>query len=420
MKIRTLLTLILLTTTVGAQADAYESLWKKAQKAQSTQNITRAHTYINKVYDRALNEGNTQQLTRALYAYDALQIKLPDDSIVNNAQRIWTARRNERDAVQHALLTHLLGRLTDNDYLLALSVTDTTFLKQQKVRDHLPLVKGYALFDLFGDYLRQRDMPDSVFVGWESADQPEEEEGQRKVYYDFNDTHAATAQAEDSHRPVPSTRSEETTMPSGSTTPTTATPPALTGNYCAFVFNVPGGASRVSLMERESGMPVPCWKLHRSDGHGQESDIVADGNGHVWQRPSQIHDYNGIYDWRLRPVVENEGFANTLKADNFHDAPYWGAAATQDESQLRIEMDGASTKKGHYSFTVRAPHRNLALMRDITVEGRLVEQRLFYFSDFIHFDIYWRESFGDEATVTFAYVLEGRLYTTQTKISRPR
>lgn len=446
-----ILFILLSLTTTMAQADIYDSLWQKAEKARTTSKTEQSRQCVDRIYNRALRESNILQLTRALYAYDALGVVLPEDSIVRNAKRVWTARRQERNAVQHALLTHMLGRLTDNDYLLALSVADTTFLKQQRVREHLPMVKGYSLFEIFGDYLRQRDMPDSVFVGWQ---RPVEEDTVVRKRYNFGNENENETQ---SYENKDETRSYEnevnsqdhtTTVVSAENTseqskhqpqkpqsqpqpqkpqlqpqqsqsqPTAAPAPALSGSYSAYVFNVPGGMSRTCLVETQSGRPVRQWRLHRSDGRGQETDINADGNGHVWQRPTQIHNYDGIYDWSLRPVTTDTGNSNTLRAKDFHNGGGWSSSETNSR-ELYLDIQREDKQKGLISVTVRAPHRNLTLMRDITSGGRLIEQRQYNFSDFIHFDLQWREAYGDEALVTFAYALGGHLYTAELKISRP-
>lgn len=429
-----ILFILLSLTTTMAQADIYDSLWQKAEKARTGSKTEQSRQCVDRIYNRALRESNTLQLTRALYAYDALGVVLPEDSIVRNAKRVWTARRQERNAVQHALLTHMLGRLTDNDYLLALSVADTTFLKQQRVREHLPMVKGYSLFEIFGDYLRQRDMPDSVFVGWQ---RPVEEDTVVRKRYNFENEdetrsyenevnsqdHTTTVVSAEntseqskpqSQKPQPNPQPQpEHPKPIASPTPT------LSGNYSAYVFNVPGGMSRTCLVETQSGRPVRQWRLHRSDGRGQETDINADGNGHVWQRPTQIHNYDGIYDWSLRPVTTDTGNSNTLRAKDFHNGGGWSSSETNSR-ELYLDIQREDKQKGLISVTVRAPHRNLTLMRDITSGGKLVEQRQYNFSDFIHFDLQWREAYGDEALVTFAYALNGRLYTAELKISRPK
>lgn len=457
-----LLSLSLFIITLTASADAYESLWKKAQKQQTAAQTTQVRTTVDKIYQRALREGNMLQLTRTLYAYDQLGITLTEDSIVKNAKRVWTARRQERNAVQHALLTHMLGRLTDNDYLLALSVADTAFLRQQRVREHLPLVKGYSLHEIFSDYLRQRDMPDSVFVGWE---RPVEEDTTTHKHYDFTTekrdfiernegptipTIRIPKEGDLPVKPVPLTPAQPKPVQQGQKpaqqgqkptqqgtlkpetapqrevptfkpvpTPSHTSAPALSGEYAAYVFNVPGGMSRTCLVEAKSGNPVRQWRLHRNDGRGMETDINADGNGHVWQRPTQIHNYDGIYDWHLTPATTNEGSANTLSPSDFHNGGGWNAGV-EDPKHIYLDIQKAEPERGYYSVTVRAPHRNLTLMRDVTSGGKLIEQRQYKFSDFIHFDIQWRDTWGDEAIMTFAYAFEGRLYTTQLKISRPQ
>lgn len=412
---RKLLLIILLCCTTQAFADAYDKLWQKAGKAQAAAKSAQVRECVDLIYKRAIAEGNTLQLTRALYAYHDLHATLSERETVENAKRVWEARRMERNSVQHALLTHMLGRLTDNEYLLALSIADTAFLKEQKVRDHLPLVKGYHLLEVFGDFIRQRDMPDSVWVGWE---RPQEE--------DSVATDAAAAQtpevqkAEDRHTPTevkPEPAKPESTKkrPAEQPKPIT-TLPALTGDYATYVFNVPGGMSRTCLVETKSGRPIKQWKMHRNDGRGQEQDFVADGNGHVWQRPTTIHNYDGIYDWSLQPVVE--GSVNTLKATDFHEREGWNAGES-NRKELWLDIQKEDRQRGLVSVTVRAPHRNLTLMRDITAGGRLIQQQQYQFSDFIHFDLQWREAYGSEALVTFAYVLDGHLYTASLTLSKP-
>lgn len=442
-----LLLLLSFLWAMAMQADVYTGLWQKAQKAQAAQKDRQTRECVDKIYKRALTEGNTLELTRALYAYQAMGVEMTEDSIVRNAKRVWNARRQERNAVQHALLTHLLGRLTDNDHLLALSIADTTFLKEVRIRGTLPLVRGYNLFELFTDYIRHRDMPDSVFVGWQ---RPQEEDTTvvRKHYnFDspsYNDRREppiivpsggdipTPGRADESastvrfNRPTSNTNTSATKTsekPGESAEKAPAAPPApapLSGEFTAYVFNVPGGMSRTCLVETRSGTPVKRWRIFRSDGRGQENDISSDGNGHVWQRPTQIHNYDGIYDWHLRPVVTEQASVNTLTPKEFHHGECWGKAGEHNERELHIDIQKQDMKQGLYSITVRAPHRNLTLMRDITAGGRLIEQRQYQFSDFIHFDLKWREEYGDEGLVTFAYALNGHLYTAQLKIQRPR
>lgn len=414
-----LLTISLLALALSASADAYDKLWLKATKAQAAAKTQQARSLVDKAYGRALKEGNTLQWTRAMYAYDALGVTLTEDSVVANAKRAWTARRMERNSVQHALLTHLLGRLTDNDYLLALSIADTTFLREQRVVGNLPLVKGYTLFDVFNGYLRQRDMPDSVFVGWQ---RPMDEDTTTAKHYNFgNDLKAVKVPAEGDIDVTPIQVKKKPDPGIERTTPGSGRAQTLvkvSGDYKAHVFNIPGGMSRTSLFEERSGRPVKQWALHRSDGRGQENDIAADGNGHVWQRPTQIHDYDGIYAWSLQALTEGNSRTNTLKASDYH-ATGWSHAEHNDR-ELRLEIQSHDAKTGSYGVTLYAPHRNLTLLRDITSGGRLVEQRRYEFSDFIHFSLKWREAWGDEALVTFAYMINGHLYTTEMRIARPK
>ena len=424
-------------TAVGALAESYDSLWKKAQKAKDEKHYVRAQDIIDKVYDRALHDGNHRQLARVLFAYDALNVRLAEDSIVSNAHRIWDARHKERNATEHVLLTHILGRLTDSDYLLALSVADTTFLQQQPVSQHLPLLGEGTLFDIFSEYIDERNLPDSVFVGWETsvAEQPVTETTRKT--YDFSaatttktDVPAAPATAPAAPKPVSQTSAPKSNAPASQpanreapkavgTTVELSPKGGVGGGFSAFVFNVPDGFSRICLVENSTGTPVKRWSLKRDDGRGQVDDITADGNGHIWQRPTQIHNYDGLYDWHLSPITADEAQANILLADNFHSGDTWGSVALHDEAQLKIDMESADPKGGTYSFTVRAPHRNLTLMRDVTSNGRLVEQRQYAFSDFIHFNMTWKETYGDKALVTFAYVFQGQLYEAQMTITRP-
>ena len=438
---RLLLIIFTLTASLYAGADTYNKLWQKASQAQQASKLVQARNQVDKVYARALKEGNTLQWTRALYAYDALGVQMSEDSVVKNAKRVWIARKQERNAVQHALLTHMLGRLTDNDYLLALSVADTTFLKEQRVRAHLPLVKGYSLHEIFCDYLRQRDMPDSVFVGWQ---RPTEDDTLIHKHYDFGETtrpldETSRRLGETTRRlgetkpgvvrvpaegDVPFAPMKETTTSASTTTSAPVKesprpePKPVEGDFNIHVFNIPGGMSRTCLVEAQSGRPVKQWTLKRSDGRGQENNIVSDGNGHVWQRPTQVHDYDGIYDWTLQPLQE-QGRSNALKAKDFHNGGGWNAGE-KNERELRVEIQKAAADGSHYSVTLHAPHRNLTLMRDVTSGGRLVEQRQYSFSDFIHFELQWREAYGDEALVTFAYALNGHLYTAELKLVRPK
>lgn len=94
--------------------------------------------------------------------------------------------------------------------------------------------------------------------------------------------------------------------------------------------------------------------------------------------------------------------------------------ATADPAHLRVEVQRHDAAQGSYSVLVRAPHRNITLLRDITAGGLLVEQRQYQFSDFIHFNLQWRDSYGEEALATFAYVLKGKLYVAQLRIARPK
>lgn len=422
-----LLLIFSLLISLSAVADGYEALWQKAQKAGKPQ---QQRALVDKIYVRALREGNGAQLTRTLYAYDALGITLPEDTIVRNAKRIWTLRRAERNSVEHALLTHMLGRLTDNDYLLALSVADTTFLKEQRVRQHLPLVKGYNLFEIFTDYLRQRDMPDSVLVGWQ---RPVEEDTVVRKHYNFASEKSKenlenlgnSRDSRDSIDPRnPMSPSNPGNPNNPSQTPAAPAPEPklhkpLAGQYSLYVFNVPGGMSRTCLVETKTGKPLKQWTLHRSDGRGQEDNIPADGNGHVWQRPRQIHNYEGIYSWTLTPLTTEGSSANALRADDFHNGGGWNAGE-ENKRELHLEILKSDTSRGLTSVMIRAPHRNLTLMRDITSGGRLIEQRQYSFSDFIRLDLNWKESYGDEALVTFAYALNGHLYTAEMKILRPK
>lgn len=439
---------LFLCGALAIQAESFDALWSKYQKLQATQ-PAKTRLCVDKMYQRSLSEGNVSQLARVLFAYDVLGVTLSEDTVVANAQRVWAARRKERNAVQHAILTHMLGRLTDNDYLLALSVADTTFLRAQKARDYLPVPGESSLYDVFCGYLLQRDMPDSVFVGWV---RPVEEDTVVRKHYSFDVPPLGVAEATPQTTPqpveytqgeapvtVPATTSPSVPQPvkvvpavpsvgsvspvqpstSSPSSPVPAPAPALNGAYCAYVFNVPGGLSRMCVVETVSGRPVKRWRLHRDDGRGQENDINADGNGHVWQRPKQIHNYAGIYNWSLQPVATDSSRVNTLGAQDFHNGGGWNAGENESR-ELRIDVEKIDTEKGVYSITLRAPHRNLTLMRDITSGGKLVEQRQYQFSDFIHFDLTWREAYGDSALVTFAYAYNGHLYTADIKISRPR
>lgn len=435
----TLLLVFISLVSLSAMADGYEALWQKAQKASKPQ---QQRALVDKIYLRALREGNGPQLTRTLYAYDALGVTLPEDTIVRNAKRVWTLRRAERNSVEHALLTHILGRLTDNDYLLALSVADTTFLKEQRVRQHLPLVKGYNLFEIFTDYLRQRPMPDSVLVGWQ---RPVEEDTVVRKHYNFagekseeniggkenledlgNPRNSRDSRdSRDSRTPRdpmsdnPGNPNNPSQSPAVPATPEPKIHKPLAGQYSLYVFNVPGGMSRTCLVETKTGRPIKQWTLHRSDGRGQEDNIPADGNGHVWQRPRQIHNYEGIYSWTLTPLTTEGSTANALRADDFHNGGGWNAGE-ENKRELQLEILKSDASRGLTSVMIRAPHRNLTLMRDITSGGRLIEQRQYSFSDFIRLDLNWKESYGDEALVTFAYALGGHLYTAQMKILRPK
>lgn len=443
-KLRILLTVLVAGTTVCALAESYDSMWKKAQKAKDEKQFVRAHEILDKVYDRALHDGNSRQLARALFAYDALNVRLTEDSIVSNAHRIWDARHKERNATEHVLLTHILGRLTDSDHLLALSVADTTFLQQQPISQFLPLLGEGSLFDIFTEYINERNLPDSVFVGWEApaTEQPATETP--RATYNFSaapapktNVPAVPATAPAAPKPVsqpsapksdaPASQPANREAPKAVGTTVELSPkggaggghPLSSGAYAAFVFTVPDGVSRICLVESSTGTPVKQWSLKRDDGKGQVDDITADGNGHIWQRPTQIHNYDGLYDWHLSPITAGEAQANTLLADNFHSGDAWGSAALHDEAQLKIDMENADPKSGTYSFTIRAPHRNLTLMRDVTSDGKLIEQRQYAFSDFIHFNMTWKEKYGDKALVTFAYVFQGQLYEAQMTITRP-
>lgn len=419
---RKLLFIILICSATTALADTYDKLWQKASKAQAAAKAAQVRENVDKIYERAQQENNILQLTRVLYAYHTLNVRQSEAETVRNAKRVWEARRMERNSVQHVLLTHLLGRLTDNEYLLALSVADTTFLKEQKVSDHLPLVKGCNLLEVFGDYIRQRDMPDSVFVGWQRPQ--EETEDTITITKTETKTEETITEGTITEGTITKTETKTETKAEAKTeanaaekpAPVQGPLPALTGTYSTYVFNVPGGMSRTCLVETKSGRPIKQWKMHRNDGRGQEQDFVADGNGHVWQRPSTIHNYDGIYDWSLQPVVE--GSVNTLKATDFHEREGWNAGES-NRKELWLDIQKEDRQRGLVSVTVRAPHRNLTLMRDITAGGRLIQQQQYQFSDFIHFDLQWREAYGSEALVTFAYVLNGHLYTASLTLSKP-
>ena len=437
-KTRILLTALIALVCSYALAESYDSMWKKALKAKNEKQYERAHEIIDKVYDRALHDGNSRQLARVLYAYDALNVRLEEDSIVSNAHRIWDARHKERNATEHVLLTHILGRLTDSDYLLALSVADTAFLQQQSVGQLLPLHGEGTLLDLFTEYINERDLPDSVFVGWEAppVEQPATETPRKT--YDFSTGTAAKtdepATPETASRPstpksnAPASQPAKGEAPKAAGTTAELSPkggvggdlPLSSGAFSAFVFNVPEGFSRICLVESSTGTPVKRWSLKREDGHGQVNNITADGNGHVWQRPTQIHNYGGLFDWHLSPLTAGEAQVNTLVANDFHSGDAWGSTAIHDDSQLKIDMESADPENGTYSFTVRAPHRNITLMRDVTGGGKLIEQRQYAFSDFIHFNMTWKESYGDKALVTFAYVFQGKLYEAQMTVTRPK
>lgn len=451
-KSRFLLIALMACTAVCALAESYDGLWKKAQKAKSEKQYVRAREIIDKVYLRALHDGNSRQLARTLFAYDALNVRLTEDSIISNAHRIWDARHKERNATEHVLLTHILGRLTDSDHLLALSVADTTFLQQQPIAQLLPLLGEGTLYDIFTEYIDERNLPDSVFVGWEAPipQQPENEAGRKTYDFSTAPTPQTDAPATPTPAPAPPKPVSRPLVPKSEDAPTSspakgkgnspgASPVELSpkggvggmgrekalplggdgGVFSAFVFNVPDGFSRICLVESSSGTPVKRWSLKRDDGRGQINDITADGNGHIWQRPTQIHNYDGLYDWHLAPITADEAQANTLTADNFHSGDAWGSAAIHDEAWLKIDMEKADPESGTYSFTIRAPHRNLTLMRDVTSNGKLIEQRQYAFSDFIHFNMTWKEAYGDTALVTFAYVFQGRLYEAQMTITRP-
>ncbi len=423
-KVRLFLALLMTASVLTAAADEYGSLWKKAGKAQRDRDTERACEYIDKVFDLALKTDNPIELTRALYAYDALGARLGAVHADAAADRVWEARLAERNPVQHVLYTHMLGRLTENDDLLRLSVADTAFLKAQNARHLLPLTKGFNLFEVFDAYLsenrpqRPSDAPlrgegtapkesenKSADSSHKSADRKNYPIGEEKPPYTTGQTLPKEAPAEPV---VPPTLKQDWEAA------------ALSGNYTACVFSVPGGVSRISLFESETGNPVKQWRLHRSDGRGQEQNFTADGNGNVWQRPQQIHDYDGLYDWSLQPCLAAEGKANTLKAIHFHQGNGWGTVATADPAHLRVEVQRHDAAQGSYSVLVRAPHRNITLLRDITAGGLLVEQRQYQFSDFIHFNLQWRDSYGEEALATFAYVLKGKLYVAQLRIARPK
>ncbi|MCQ2266646.1 MAG: hypothetical protein MJZ40_02940 [Bacteroidaceae bacterium] len=157
--------------------------------------------------------------------------------------------------------------------------------------------------------------------------------------------------------------------------------------------------------------------------------VQADIYDSLWQKAEKARSgskaeqsrqcVSRIYDWSLRPVTTDTGNSNTLRAKDFHNGGGWSSSETNSR-ELYLDIQREDKQKGLISVTVRAPHRNLTLMRDITSGGKLVEQRQYNFSDFIHFDLQWREAYGDEALVTFAYALNGRLYTAELKISRPK
>lgn len=429
-------------TGLCALAESYDGMWKKAQKAKEEKQYERAQRCVDDIYDRALKEGNVHQLACTLYAYDALGVCLTEDSVIRNAHRITDARTKERNATEHVLLTHILGRLTDSDHLLALSVADTTFLQKQPIEKLLPLIGDGSLFDLFTEYINERELPDSVFVGWETAaaehpakkpiektDKPAGESAKRPspapvaLSAPVSPAPAPTAAPEGPATPAHTApKAEVRPAPAPAPAPKAAPtppPPPQSGTYTAYVFTVPEGAARVCLVESLSGTPVKQWTLKKDDGRGLTDNDIADGNGHVWLRPTQIHNFDGLYDWHLSPITAGEAQANTLLADNFHSGDTWGSAALHDEAQLKIDMENADPKSGTYSITIRAPHRNLTLMRDVTSDGKLIEQRQYAFSDFIHFNMTWKEKYGDKALVTFAYVFQGQLYEAQMTITRP-
>lgn len=446
---RKLLFIILLCCTTQAFADAYDKLWQKAQKAQKAGKPEVAFTCVNKIYERALGERNAQQLTRALYAYDALAVALPEERATEATQLIWEARCKERNSTEHALFTHMLGRITHNESMVALSVADTALLLAQPTAALLPMAKGRNLLEVFGQYIRQHNIPVAELLTTETMQPtPEEPEapqpqkpGKHKAKapagevklppttgsttpYDKKSSHRGkervTPTPTQPKGEKPATPAPQKVAASTSVAPAPAEVklPALTGAYATYVFNVPGGISRTCLVETKSGRPVKHWKMHRTDGRGGEQDFVADGNGHVWQRRSNIHDRDGLYDWSLKPVVADDGSVNTLKAHDFHSREGWSSGETNSK-ELWLDIQKEDRQRGLVSVTVRAPHRNLVLMRDITSGGRLIEQRQYAFSDFIHFDLQWREAYGSEALVTFAYVLDGHLYTTSLTLSAP-
>lgn len=104
----------LLLPLTGAWAQTYEALWKEAETAAAKDHPRTALTFVDKVYRKALDEGNDGQLLRAMLSRRLLDEEISPDSGRVSLERMEAALRKETrpamKAVWHAALAKVWGQ----------------------------------------------------------------------------------------------------------------------------------------------------------------------------------------------------------------------------------------------------------------------------------------------------------------------
>lgn len=183
----------LLLPLTGAMAQTYDALWKEAETAAAKDHPRTALTFVDKVYRKALDEGNDGQLLRAMLSRRLLDEEISPDSGRISLERMEAALRQETrpavKAVWHAALAKVWGQTRRDTaamtrartHLLA-ATQDVALLGETRTTGFLPVLTKGADSRLYDDDMLSLIGRDLLFSDFTSL-QEKQDFARRMIRY---------------------------------------------------------------------------------------------------------------------------------------------------------------------------------------------------------------------------------------------
>lgn len=184
----------LLLPLTGAMAQTYDALWKEAETAAGKDHPQTALTFVDKVYRKALDEGNDGQLLRAMLSRRLLNEELSPDSGHVSLERMEAALQQEKrpamKAVWHAALSKIWGQTRRDTAAaakarahLTAATRDVALLGATRTTDFLPVLTKGADSRLYNDDMLSLIGRDLLFSDFTSREEKQDFARRMIQYY---------------------------------------------------------------------------------------------------------------------------------------------------------------------------------------------------------------------------------------------